>query len=94
MTIKPLFDKVVLRKPEKKETTKSGIILAATAQEAPDFYEVIAVGTGAVVDGEKQPMLVKVGDKVLLGKFAGTQVEMDKKEYTIVSQQDILAIVE
>ena len=94
MTIKPLFDKVVLQKPEKKETTKSGIILAATAQEAPDFYEVIAVGDGAVVDGEKQPMLVKVGDKVLLGKFAGTQVEMDKKEYTIVSQQDILAIVE
>ncbi|MBR2503208.1 MAG: co-chaperone GroES, partial [Oscillospiraceae bacterium] len=58
------------------------------------FYEVIAVGDVAVVDGEKQPMLVKVGDKVLLGKFSGTQVEMDKKEYTIVSQQEILAIVE
>ena len=56
--------------------------------------EVIAVGDGAVVDGEKQPMLVKVGDKVLVAKFAGTQVEMDKKEYTIVSQQEILAIVE
>ena len=94
MTIKPLFFKVVLKKPEKKETTKSGIILAATAQETPDFMEVIAVGDGAVVDGEKQPMLVKVGDKVLVAKFAGTQVEMDKKEYTIVSQQEILAIVE
>ncbi|MBR2027938.1 MAG: co-chaperone GroES [Oscillospiraceae bacterium] len=93
MTIKPLFDKVVLKKPEKKETTKSGLILAA-AQETPDFMEVIAVGDGAVVDGEKQPMLVKVGDKVLVAKFAGTHVEMDKKEYTIVSQQEILAIVE
>ena len=94
MTIKPLFDKVVLKKPEKKETTKSGIILAATAQEEPDFFEVVAVGEGAVVDGVKQPMLVKVGDKVLLGKFSGTQVAMDKKEYTIVSQEEILAIVE
>lgn len=94
MTIRPLFDKVVLCKPEKKETTKSGIILAAAAQEAPEFMEVIAVGEGVVENGEKQPMLVKVGDKVVVAKFAGTQVEMDKKEYTIVSQQDILAIVE
>ena len=94
MTIKPLFDKVVLQKPEKKETTKSGIILAAAAKEEQEFLEVIAVGDGAVVEGVKQPMIVKVGDKVLLGKFAGTQVEIDKKEYTIVSQEDILAIVE
>ena len=94
MTIKPLFDKVVLKKAEKKETTKSGIILASTAQETPDFLEVIAVGEGKVVDGVKQPMIVKVGDKVLITKLAGTQVEMDKKEYTIVSQQEILAIVE
>ena len=94
MTIKPLFDKVVLLKPEKKETTKAGLILATTAQEAPDFLEVVAVGDGAVVDGVKQPMSVKVGDKVLLGKFSGTQVTVDKKEYTIVSQEDILAIVE
>ena len=94
MTIKPLFDKVVLKKPEKKETTKAGLILATTAQEEPDFLEVVAVGDGAVVDGVKQPMSVKVGDKVLLGKFSGTQVTVDKKEYTIVSQEDILAIVE
>ena len=94
MTIKPLFDKVVLLKPEKKETTKAGLILATTAQEEPDFLEVVAVGDGAVVDGVKQPMSVKVGDKVLLGKFSGTQVTVDKKEYTIVSQEDILAIVE
>ena len=94
MIIKPLFDKVVLKQPDKNETTKSGIILSASAQEKPEFLEVIAVGDGAIVDGEKQPMLVKVGDKVLVAKYAGTQVEMDKKEYTIVSQQDILAIVE
>lgn len=94
MNIKPLFDKVVLAKPEKAETTKSGIILSASAQEKPEFLEVCAVGNGIVVDGTKQPMLVKAGDKVLVAKFAGTQIEIDKKEYTIVSQQDILAIVE
>ena len=94
MTIKPLFDKVVLKKAEKKETTKSGIILASTAQETPDFLEVIAVGEGKVVDGVKQPMIVKVGDKVLITKLAGTQVEMDKTQYTIVSQEEILAVVE
>ena len=94
MNIKPLFDKVVLKQPEKAETTKSGIILAASAQEKPDFLEVAAVGEGAVVDGVIQPMHVKVGDKVLVAKFAGTQVEIDKKEYTIVSQQEILAVVE
>lgn len=94
MTIKPLFDKVVLKKAEKKETTKSGIILASTAQETPDFLEVIAVGEGKIVDGVKQPMIVKVGDKVLITKLAGTQVEMDKTQYTIVSQDEILAVVE
>ncbi|MBQ7815982.1 MAG: co-chaperone GroES [Oscillospiraceae bacterium] len=94
MTIKPLFDKVVLKKPEKKETTKSGIILAATAQETPDFMEVIAVGDGAVVDGEKQPMLVKVGDKVLFGKWSGTEIKLEGEPRLIMKESDILAIVE
>lgn len=94
MNIKPLFDKVVLKQPEKSEATKSGIILSAHSQEKPEFLEVVAVGAGVSVDGVLQPMMVKVGDKVLLSKFAGTQVEIDKKEYTIVSQQEILAIIE
>ncbi|MEG0020209.1 MAG: co-chaperone GroES [Oscillospiraceae bacterium] len=94
MNIKPLFDKVVLKQPEKSETTKSGIILSASAQEKPEFFEVCAVGEGAVVDGVKQPMMVKPGDKVLVAKYAGTQIEISKKEYTVVSQQEILAIVE
>lgn len=94
MNIKPLFDKVVLKQPEKAEATKSGIILSASAQEKPEFLEVCAVGEGIIVDGIKQPMLVKIGDKVLVAKFAGTQIELEKKEYTVVSQQDILAIIE
>ncbi|MEG2082276.1 MAG: co-chaperone GroES, partial [Oscillospiraceae bacterium] len=62
MNIKPLFDKVVLKQPEKSETTKSGIILSASAQEKPEFLEVYAAGEGAIIDGVKQPMLVKAGD--------------------------------
>ena len=83
-----------MKKPEKKETTKSGLILAAAAQETPDFMEVIAVGDGAVVDGEKQPMLVKVGDKVITSQYCGTKVKIEGEEYTIVRQSDILATIE
>ncbi len=92
--IKPLFDKVVLKAYEKEAVSKSGIILTASAQEAPDFLEVVAVGEGIFKDGALQPMSVKKGDKVLLAKYSGTQVKVDEVEYTIVSQQDILAIIE
>ena len=95
MTIKPLFDRVVLKMAEAEETTKGGIILTASAQEKPQVAEVVAVGPGAHTDdGKLIPMDVKVGDKVITGKYSGTEVKMDGTEYTIVKQSDILAIVE
>ena len=94
MTIKPLADRVVVKPVEVEETTKSGIILAASAQEKPQVFEVVAVGPGGTVDGKEVTMYVKPGDKVIAGKYAGTEVKMDNTEYTIVRQSDILAIVE
>ncbi len=94
MNIKPLADRVVLKSCETEETTKSGIVLAAAAQEKPQMSEVIAVGPGGIVDGHEVTMYVKVGDKVITGKYSGTEVKMDNEEYTIVRQSEILAIVE
>lgn len=94
MTIKPLFDRVVIKTVEAEETTKSGIILTASAQEKPQIAEVIAVGPGGIVDGKEVKMTLKVGDKVLTGKYSGTDVKVDGVEYKIVRQDDILAIVE
>ena len=94
MTIKPLADRVVLKAVEVEETTKSGIILAASAQEKPQVAEVVAVGPGGVVDGKEVTMYVKSGDKVITSKYSGTEVKMDDVEYTIVRQADILAVVE
>ena len=94
MSIKPLLDRVVLKVEEAEEKTKSGIILSSAAQEKPQFATVVAVGPGGVVDGKDVEMYVKVGDKVITGKYSGTEVKMDGVEYTIVRQNDILAIVE
>ena len=92
MTIKPLADRVVVKSVEVEETTSSGIILSASAQEKPQIAEVVAVGPGGVVDGKEVEMYVKVGDRVITGKYSG--VKLNKEEYTIVRQSDILAIVE
>lgn len=92
--LKPLGDRVVLKHLEAEETTKSGIILTGSAKEKPQEAEVIAVGPGGLVDGKEIQMEVKVGDKVICSKYAGTEVTIDKKEYVIVKQSDILAIVE
>ena len=94
MTIKPLGDRVVLKFCEAEETTKSGIILAAAAQEKPQTAEVIAVGPGAIVDGKEVKMEVKLGDKVILSKYSGTEVKIDGEDFVVVRQGDILAIVE
>ena len=94
MNIKPLADRVVIKMLEAEETTKSGIILTSAAQEKPQVAEVVAVGPGGLVDGHEVEMYVKVGDKVIIGKYSGTEVKMDNKEYTIVRQSEILAIVE
>lgn len=94
MTIKPLFDKVVLKPDDAEETTASGIVLSTAAQEKPQYANVVAVGPGGMIDGNEVVMTVKVGDKVIASKYAGTDVKVDGEEYTIVRQSDILAIVE
>ena len=94
MQIKPLADRVVIKMVEAEETTKSGIILAGSAKEKPQVAEIVAVGPGGVVDGKEITMHVKTGDRVLISKYAGTEVKVDGEEYTILRQDDILAIVE
>ena len=94
MTIKPLADRVVTKAVAAEETTKSGIILTAAAQEKPQMAEVVAVGPGGLVEGKEVVMTVKVGDKVITSKYSGTEVKCDGQEYNIVRQSDILAIVE
>ncbi len=94
MSIKPLADRVVLRFVEAEETTKSGIILAGAAKEKPQVAEVIAVGPGGNIEGKDITMYVHVGDKVLISRYGGTEVKLDGVEYTIVRQNDILAVVE
>ncbi len=92
--LKPLNDRVVLKMVEAEETTTSGIILAGAAKEKPEVAEVIAVGPGGVVDGNKVEMNVKVGDKVIMSKYSGTEVKYQGTEYVIVRMGDILAIVD
>ena len=94
MTIKPLSDRVLIKMEEAEETTKSGIVLAGSAKEKPQVASVIAVGPGGMVDGKEVTMHVKVGDKVITSKYSGTEIKIDGTEYIIVSQNDILAVVE
>ncbi|MCF2641205.1 MAG: co-chaperone GroES [Lachnospiraceae bacterium] len=94
MKLVPLGDRVVLKQPEAEETTKSGIILTASAQEKPQEAEVVAVGPGGIIDGKEVTMQVKEGQKVIYSKYAGTEVKLDGNEYIVVRQNDILAVVE
>ncbi|MCQ2507961.1 MAG: co-chaperone GroES [Dorea sp.] len=94
MKLVPLADKVVLKVVEKEETTKSGIVIATASKEKSPLAEVIAVGPGGMVDGYEVEMQVKVGQKVVYPKFAGQVIELDKEEYLIMKQSEILAIVE
>ena len=94
MNIKPLADRVVIKMVEAEETTKSGIILSGSAKEKPQIYEIVAVGPGGIVDGKEVKMELAVGDKVLMSKYAGTEVKLDGQEYTILRQSDILAKIE
>ena len=94
MNIKPLADRIVIKMVEAEETTKSGIILAGSAKEKPSVAEVVAVGNGGIVDGKEVKMELKVGDKVLISKYAGTEVKLDGTEYTILRQSDVLAIID
>lgn len=92
--LKPLSDRVVIKMVESEETTKSGIILSGNAQEKPQIAEVLEVGPGKEVDGKIGKMLVKKGDKVVVNKFAGTEIKYEGQELIIVKQDDILAVVE
>jgi len=94
MNIKPLFDRVVIKQVEAEETTKSGIVLPGNAKEKPQEAEVLAVGPGGVVDGKEITMQVKVGDRVIYSKYAGTEIKFNSEEYIIVKQSDILAVIE
>jgi chaperonin GroES len=93
--MRPLGDRVVIRPTPREEMTKSGIVLPDTATEKPQEGSILAAGPGRLNDdGEREPMDVKVGDKVLYAKYAGTEFKIDGDEYLIVSQKDILAVVE
>lgn len=94
MKLRPLLDKIVVKRTEAEETTKTGIILPDSAKEKPEVFEIIAVGPGGVVDGKEVKVTLKVGEKIIMGKYSGTQVKLDGVDYTIVSQSDILAVVE
>ena len=94
MKIKPLADRVVIKLVEEEETSKGGLILTGSAKEKPQVAVVIAVGPGGMVDGNEVKMTLKVGDRVIAAKYAGTEVKVDGEECTIVRQSDILAIVE
>lgn len=92
--LKPLADRVVIKMLESEETTKSGIILAGNAQEKPQIAEILEVGPGGEVDGREIKMIVKKGDKVVVNKYAGTEIKYEGQNLIIVKQSDILAIVE
>ena len=94
MKLKPLADRVILKQFKAEEKTKSGLILAASAQEKPEMFEVVEVGPGGIVDGNEVKMTVAAGDRVIVGKYSGTTVKVDGEEYSIVRQDDILATVE
>lgn len=94
MKIKPLFDRIVIEPLDAEEKTKSGIVLLAKDQEKPQIARIVAVGPGGQVDGKDVTMVVKVGDKVLYSKYAGSEYKIDDKTFTVMRQSDVLAIVE
>ena len=94
MKLRPLSNKIVLKKAEKELTTKSGLILSSAAADEPAYYEVIAVGPGLMQDGILQPMTLKVGEKVFIDKYAGNAVKLDGVEYLIAHEHDVLAVIE
>ena len=95
MKIRPLHDRILVKREEEKEVKKGGIIIPDTAKEKPQEGKVIAVGNGKVSDeGKKIPLDVKAGDKILFGKYSGSEVKIDDEEYLIMREEDVLAIIE
>jgi chaperonin GroES len=94
MNVRPLHDRVLLRRIEEKESIKGGIIIPDTAKEKPTEADVMAVGPGKVMeDGTRSPMEVKTGDRVLIGKYGGTEIKVDDQELVIVREEEILAVL-
>ena len=94
MKIRPLFDKIVIKKDDADQTTPSGIILTDSAKEKPTVAKVLAVGPGGYVDGHEVKMEVKVGDKILYSKYAGSEFKLDGETFIIIRQSDVLGIIE
>jgi chaperonin GroES len=95
MKVKPLQDRLVVKRIEEEEKTKGGIIIPDAAKEKPQEGRVIAVGDGKVLEsGQKSPLTVKVGDKILFGKYSGTEIKIDGEEHLILREDDVLAIIE
>ena len=92
--LKPLGDRVIVKLVEPEEVTKSGIVIPTNAKEKSQIAEIIAVGPGGIIDGKEVKMTVKVGDRVVCSKYAGTEIKYNNEEYTIVKQSDILAVEE
>ncbi len=94
MKLRPLGDRVVLKRDDAEEKTASGLFIAGTAKEQPQFGRVVAVGPGALAEGKRQPMDVKEGDKVFFSRFGGTEIKIDGEEYIVIGQSDILVVIE
>ncbi len=94
MTIKPLFDKIVVKAVEAEQKTTSGLFLPNSAQEKPQMAIVVAVGPGGIIDGKEIKMQVKEGDKILYSKYSGSDFKIDEEEVTIIKQSDVLAVIE
>ena len=95
MKIRPLHDRVIVKRIEEEETTKGGIIIPDTAKEKPVEGKVVAVGAGKILEtGKKQPLAVKKGDRILFGKYAGTDIKIEGEKHLIMREEDIIAIVE
>jgi chaperonin GroES len=94
MNVRPLHDRIVIKRIEEKETVKGGIIIPDTAKEKPQEAEVVAVGKGKREKGELIPLDVKVGDRILFGKYSGTEIKLDGEEYLIVREDEVLGVIE
>lgn len=94
MKLRPLGDRVVLKRGEVEEKTASGLFIAGANKEQPQYAEVVAVGPGALVDGKRVPMDVNVGDKVFFAKYGGSEIKLDGVEYIVIGQSDIMAVIE
>ncbi len=94
MKVRPLHDRIVVKRLEEKETVKGGIIIPDTAKEKPTEGEVVAIGTGKFLDnGEKQPLEVKVGDRILFGKYSGSEIRIENQDYVIMKEEEVLGIL-